>query len=295
MVFKIPGFGRLTRQVRGDTAQVTIDARGGPRRQRPVLRIPIGYTDDTTHTPCYIDLTEPGTHGLLVGTDGSGRTHLLRSIVTAATDIYTSAELIVVAVDLSRHDDFAGLTDHTSTLTTSRALTVVTTPDPSHSLTHLFRQAVRFEVGGRSQQLREAAQQLDREVPDLATYNAIRASGQALPAIPALLIVVAEFQRGDTDESTIIAELDHALAIGRSLGIDFLFATSTLTGRAATALTSRLGYRIALRTNTIQESNTVIGRSDAAEIPVERAGVGFLRVGDSPPIRFRTPTLEVTQ
>ncbi len=294
MVFKIPGFGRLTRHVRGDTAQSTIDERGGPIDPSPALRIPIGYTDDDTRTPIDIDLTEPGTHGLLVGTDGSGRTHLLRTIVTAATDVYTAAELIVVAVDLSRHDDFAGLTNHTSTLEPSRALTVITT-DPSHDLTHLFLRAVRFEVGGRSQQLRDAARQLSRDIPDFASYNAIRASGQALPALPALLVVVAEFQRGDTGESTIIAELDHALAIGRSLGIDFLFATSTLSGRAATALTSRLGYRIALRTNTIQESRTVIGAADASEIPDWQPGVGFLRVGDGPPIRFRTPTPEATQ
>lgn len=83
--------------------------------------------------------------------------------------------------------------------------------------------------------------------------------------------------------------------MGRSLGIHLVFATSILPSRAATALTSRLGYRIALRTNTIRESRTVIGNSDAAEIPVERAGVRFLRVGNGPPIRFRTPTPEAIQ
>lgn len=307
MEFNLPGFGRLIRQVRGATAQDTIDERGGPLRHpqtetepdapvdlRRALRIPIGYTDDDTHAPCHIDLTEPGTHGLLVGTDGSGRTHLLRTIVTAATDTYTADELNVVAVDLSRHNDFAGLTDPTSTLTPSRALTVFTTTDPSHNPTHLFKQAVRFEIAGRSEQLRDAARQLSREIPDLATYNALRNSGQALPAIPALLVVVAEFQRGNTDESTIIGELDNVLAISDALGIHFLLATSTLTGQAATASLSSLpGYRIALRTTTAQESFTAIGVADAAELPDWKPGVGFLRVGNSPPIRFRTP--EVTQ
>ncbi|CAN5875834.1 hypothetical protein BH09ACT7_BH09ACT7_54250 [soil metagenome] len=83
MVFNIPGFGRLTRHVRG-AAQDTIDECGDPVRQRqtgierdppidpsPALRIPIGYTDDNNHTPCYIDLTEPGTHGLLVQSDSA--------------------------------------------------------------------------------------------------------------------------------------------------------------------------------------------------------------------------------
>src|SRR5690606_31185050 len=149
------------------------------------LRVPIGTTLDGD--PVLLDLKESaaggvGPHGLLVGATGSGKSELLRTIVTGLAATHSSEQLNLGLVDLKGGATFAGLgrLPHTAPVTT--------TPAEQRRLVQRMADALRGELGSRQELLRSAGNHPDRYASARA-----RAAGAPLPAVPALLVVGDEF------------------------------------------------------------------------------------------------------
>lgn len=241
---------------------------------RASLRIPIGV--DPGGGPVHLDLREPaaggdGPHGLVIGATGSGKSELLRTLVTGLALTHAPEELHLVLVDFKGGATFAGLADlpHTSALITNLVddLTLV---DRMHD-------ALGGELVRRQQLLREAGNVASvRDLPSAADSG-----------LPTLLVVVDEF----TELLAARPELAELFAtigrLGRSLGVHLLLASQRLDEGRLRGLESHLGFRIALRTFSAAESRDVIGSPDAHDLP-SRPGAGYLRTSPERLVRFQT-------
>lgn len=249
-----------------------------------VLRVPVGLAADGERV--VLDLKESaaggmGPHGLVVGATGSGKSELLRTLVTALAITHSPELLSLVLIDFKGGATFAGLTElpHVAGLITNLA--------DDLSLVERVRAALHGE-----QQRRQKLLRLAGNVDSIADYQVRRARGQADPdgrplePLPYLLIVVDEFGELLSQRNDFIDLFVQIGRVGRSLGMHLLLATQRLEEGRLRGLESHLSYRICLRTFTSGESRAVIGTADAYQLP-PIPGSAFLKVADSGLQRFR--------
>ncbi|GLY86603.1 type VII secretion protein EccCb [Actinoallomurus iriomotensis] len=246
-----------------------------------VLRVPIGVSGDGQ--PEILDLKESamqgmGPHGLVVGATGSGKSELLRTLVTALALTHPPDVLSLVLVDFKGGAAFAGLADlpHVAGMITNLAddLTMV-----DRMYLALFGEQQR-----RQKLLRDAG-----DVDNVREYQRRRAAGLLgpdAPPLPYLLIVVDEFGELLAGRPDFI-ELFVAIGrLGRSLGMHLLLSSQRLEEGRLRGLESHLSYRICLRTFSSVESNVVIGKPDAYHLPPV-PGSAYLKVDTTIYDRFR--------
>lgn len=249
-----------------------------------VLRAPVGVASDGTYLT--LDLKEAaqggmGPHGLVVGATGSGKSELLRTLLTGLTMTHSPDLLSMVLVDFKGGATFAGMTElpHVAGLITNLA--------DDLALVDRMRDALAGEQQRRQRLLRDAG-----NVDSLREYQAKRAAGgvdvhgQPLEPLPYLLVIVDEFGELLSMRPEFISLFVQIGRVGRSLGIHLILATQRLEEGRLRGLESHLSYRICLRTFSAAESRTVIGTADAYYLP-QLPGSAFLKVGESLYERFR--------
>ncbi|MCI4061399.1 type VII secretion protein EccCa [Micromonospora sp. R77] len=253
---------------------------GDPR----MLRAPIG-TDGDGQT-VMLDIKESGQggsgpHGLIVGATGSGKSELLRTLVTGLALTHSPELLSFVLIDFKGGAAFAPLRDlpHVSGLITNLA-------DDAAMIDRVLA-ALMGEQQRRQHILRDAGN-IDtvREYQIRRAAGAVGADGEPLEPLPTLLIVVDEFSEllsGRPEFADLFVQIGR---VGRSLGMHLLMATQRLEEGRLRGLDSHLSYRICLRTFSAAESRTVIGTTDAYKLP-SIPGSAYLKVDESIYQRFR--------
>ncbi|MEV5753962.1 type VII secretion protein EccCa [Actinoallomurus sp. NPDC052308] len=249
-----------------------------------LLRVPVGVTADGE--ALVLDLKESaqggiGPHGLVVGATGSGKSELLRTLVTGLSMTHSPEHLGFVLVDFKGGATFAGLTGlpHVAGLITNLA--------DDLSLVERVRVALVGEQQRRQQLLRQAG-----NIDSIRDYQLKQAAGGTdvdgapLPPLPYLMIIVDEFGELLSQRSDFIDLFVQIGRVGRSLGMHLLLATQRLEEGRLRGLESHLSYRIALRTFSPAESRTVIGTADAYKLP-SIPGSAYLKVDESIYERFR--------
>src|SRR5215216_7517859 len=98
----------------GEVAELDPRARWRPRPAREFLRVPIGV--NSLSKPLLLDLKESalngmGPHGLVVGATGSGKSELLRTLLTGLAVRHPPELLSLVLVDFKGGATFAGMAD----------------------------------------------------------------------------------------------------------------------------------------------------------------------------------------
>ncbi|MET9222067.1 type VII secretion protein EccCa [Streptomyces sp. NPDC003300] len=251
---------------------------------RELLSVPIGVTG--TGEPLTLDLKESaqggiGPHGLIVGATGSGKSELLRTLVTGLAMAHAPEHLALVLVDFKGGATFAGVTElpHVSGLITNLA--------DDLALVDRMRDALRGEQQRRQRMLREAGN-VDsvREYQLRQAAGATDINGKPLEPLPYLLIIVDEFGELLSQRPDFIDLFVQIGRVGRSLGMHLLLATQRLEEGRLRGLESHLSYRICLRTFSAAESRAVIGTSDAYTLPAI-PGSAYLKVDESVYERFR--------
>ncbi|MBB5867557.1 S-DNA-T family DNA segregation ATPase FtsK/SpoIIIE [Allocatelliglobosispora scoriae] len=247
-----------------------------PNRDR--LRVPIGIGADGSRVE--LDLKESaqdgmGPHGLLIGATGSGKSELLRTLVLALAITHPPEVLNLVLVDFKGGATFVTLDKlpHTSAVITNLA--------DELPLVDRMTDAINGELVRRQELLRKAGNYVSQR-----EYERARAAGVPLAPLPSLLIVCDEFSELLSVKPDFIDMFVQIGRVGRSLGVHLLLASQRLEEGRLRGLDTHLSYRIGLRTFSPLESRTVLGVTDAYELP-RAPGHGYLKFGTEEMTRFR--------
>lgn len=227
------------------TAASLLDLPGGG------LRAPVG----TDPAPVYLDIREAakggiGPHGLCVGATGSGKSELLRTIVTSFAHHHSPDELNFILVDFKGGAAFAGMERlaHTSAVITNLSEEAV--------LVDRMQDSLLGEMHRRQERLRAAGH------TSATDFNTAHPGD-----MPSLFIIVDEFSEllhARPEFADVFAAVGR---LGRSLGMHLLLASQRLEEGRLRGLESHLSYRIALRTFSAVESRALIGTTEAYELP----------------------------
>jgi len=262
----------------GDPGRVDPVELWRPRADRDRLRIPIGVDDHGQ--PVDLDLKESaqegmGPHGLLVGATGSGKSELLRTLITGLALTHSPEKLNFVLVDFKGGATFAGLgrLPHTAA--------VITNLSDDLALVDRMRDALQGELNRRQELLHEAG-----DFASVRDYERAREAGLPLRPLPSLFVVCDEFSELLTARPEFIDVFVSIGRLGRSLGVHLLLASQRLEEGRLRGLESHLSYRIGLRTFSAVESRIVLGTPAAAELP-PIPGSGYLRTDSSTLLRFK--------
>ncbi|GLZ81799.1 type VII secretion protein EccC [Actinorhabdospora filicis] len=260
----------------------TLDPRLIWRPNRPTadrLSIPLGL--DPTGAKIFLDLKEAaqggmGPHGLVIGATGSGKSELLRTIVSALAITHSSEELNFVLVDFKGGATFATLDrlPHTSA--------VITNLEDELPLVDRMADAIAGEMTRRQELLRASGNFVSQR-----DYEKARRAGADLAPLPSLLIVCDEFSELLSAKPDFIELFVMIGRLGRSLGVHLILASQRLEEGRLRGLDSHLSYRIGLRTFSAMESRVVLGVADAYELP-QAPGHGYLKIDTSTMLRFRS-------
>lgn len=238
---------------------------------RDLLRTPIGVGDDGSAV--FLDVKEAaeggmGPHGLLVGATGSGKSELLRTLVTGLAVTHSPEDLAVVLVDYKGGATFAELE------ALPQVAGTITNLERDLTLVDRMREALFGELERRQRVLQDTGH-FDR----VREYQAHRRkhAEEELPPLPSLLLVVDEFGELLTTRPDFLDLFVSVGRTGRSLGIHLLLATQRLDEGRITGLQSHLRYRVCLRTFSPEESMVALGTRQAFDLP-PLPGLGYLKV-----------------
>ena len=250
-----------------------------PRSRQELLRVPIGMRADGE--PLILDVKEAaeggmGVHGLIIGATGSGKSELLRTIVTSLAITHDPETLNFVLADFKGGASFADLATlpHTAGMITNLASDL--------SLVDRMKAALMGEQERRQRLLRE-----NGNLDNIKQYHAKRQMAPEMEPLPYLMILVDEFAELLANRPDFL-ELFVAIGrVGRSLGMHMLLATQRLGEGRISGLEGHLRYRICLRTFNAAESSSVLGTPDAFYLP-SFPGIGYFKVDTNIYEQFKT-------
>ncbi|GAA5201348.1 hypothetical protein GCM10023346_45540 [Arthrobacter gyeryongensis] len=259
----------------------SIAARWNASSARGGLSAVIGQGADG---PRSLDLVSDGPHLLVAGTTGSGKSELLRTIVSAISLTHSPDRVNFLFIDFKGGSGLGPLADlpHCVGMLTDLS---------EHELERTLS-SLRAEVRMREGSLAKAG------VPDLPAYWA-KAGGTGggagrrshLPVLPRLVLVIDEFRMLIEDAPDALAELMRIATLGRSLGIHLIMATQRPQGALSADIRANVTTSIALRVQSEMESRDVINSPAAASIPVSLPGRAFMVRGVEDAEPFQSATL----
>ncbi len=262
----------------GDPRSLDVVTTWRPRSRRDRLRIPFGL--DPSGLPVELDFKESaeggmGPHGLVIGATGSGKSELLRTLVTGLAATHSSEMLNFALVDFKGGATFAGLAALPHTCA------VITNLEDDLALVDRMREALHGELIRRQELLKRAG-----NFASARDYERAREAGAELAPLPTLMVIIDEFSELLSSKPDFIEVFVMIGRLGRSLGVHLMLASQRLDEGRLRGLDSHLSYRIGLRTFSASESRSVLGVPDAYELP-SVPGSGYLKTDTSTMLRFK--------
>ena len=263
----------------GDVDSFAPEKYWSAKSRRDRLRVPIGTA--VGGAPVELDIKEAaengmGPHGLCIGATGSGKSEFLRTIALGMIACHSPEQLNLVLVDFKGGATFAGL-EHAP-----HVAAVITNLSDKAAMVTRMRDALTGEMNRRQEVLREAG-----NLDGIAAYQRARQAGVQLDSLPTLFIIVDEFSELLSKHPDFTEVFVAIGRLGRSLGVHLLLASQRLDEGRLRGLESHLSYRVCLKTLSSNESRSMLGTSDAYELP-SMPGAAYLRVGADRLIRFQT-------
>lgn len=251
--------------------------------EKQLLRVPIGIQKGG---PLMLDLKEMamggyGPHGLVVGATGSGKSELLRTVVTSLALTHDPYMLNFVLVDFkagAAFADFEGL-PHLAGMITNL-----------ENDTQLINRMYSSLLG--EQQRRQAMLSRAGNLANIRQYQKKWRQHPEMEPMPYLLIIVDEFAQLIGMYEDFLALFVKFGQVGRSLGMHMMLATQRIDEGRIRSLEGHLRYRIGLRTFKPDESTSVIGRPDAYFLPPS-PGAGYFKVDEDIFTGFKTALISI--
>lgn len=228
--------------------------------------VPVGYADAQRFQ---IDLDRDGPHVLVAGTTGSGKSELLRTLVTALAATLSPERLCFVLIDYKGGSAFADC------VRLPQVGALVTDLDPG--LTSRALTALQAELGRRERLFAAAG------VSDLAGLQ----QTDSAESIGRLVLVIDEFAVLAEQWPALMSGLLDLARRGRSLGMHLVLATQRPAGVVSPEIKANVGLRIALRVTDPADSMDVLDSPDAARINATTPGRAIARTTDGRLIPFQ--------
>lgn len=228
------------------------------------LRVPIGYMSGNKPRTLVLSAKRDGVHGVVAGTTGSGKSELLISMIAALAIEYDPSMLNLVLVDYKgggAFEDFRNL---------PHCVDVITNLQQS-GVARMFT-AINAELK-RRQKLNVAT-----DTKDIVEYHQ-RGFHLTSTPYPYLFIIIDEFAEMLASNKQFKGELETITRLGRAQGVSLLLAAQRPTG-ITDQMRSNIKYRICLRVETVAESREILRRSEAAFLPGNVPGRGYLQSGN---------------
>ena len=266
-----------------DARHLDVDRLWSARRtqNRLWMRFPIGL--DPTGEVVELDLKETsqygmGMHSVLIGFSGSGKSETIITEVTSLALTHSPETVNVAFLDWKMKS--AGIV-------LERFPHVVASVSNLGDEMHLVERMLEALEGELD---RRGALCAATNCKDLNVYNEKRMVDPSLEPVPGLVVIIDEYQ--ELFRSELGAEfVDLCWRIvrqGRSMHVFLQLAGQTVDAHRLMKIRSLIGFFMALRTGTEEDSREAIGSSIAAHLPEKgKEGTGYLREGMRPPREFR--------
>jgi type VII secretion protein EccCb len=266
-----------------DARKLDVDRLWSARRtqNRLWMRFPIGL--DPTGEVVELDLKETsqygmGMHSVLIGFSGSGKSETIITEVTSLALTHSPETVNVAFLDWKMKS--AGIV-------LERFPHVVASVSNLGDEMHLVERMLEALEGELD---RRGALCAATNCKDLNVYNEKRMVDPSLEPVPGLVVIIDEYQ--ELFRSDLGAEfVDLCWRIvrqGRSMHVFLQLAGQTVDAHRLMKIRSLIGFFMALRTGTEEDSREAIGSSIAAHLPEKgKEGTGYLREGMRPPREFR--------
>ncbi|GAB3564349.1 type VII secretion protein EccC [Spelaeicoccus albus] len=274
------GFARMLGL--GEITTAEIEHMWQPRSEVDFLRVPLGLDD--RGKPVLLDLKESaqfgmGPHGLCVGATGSGKSELLRTLVSSLLVTHSPEQLSMVLVDYKGGATFAPFDD------VPHVAGIITNLSDDVSLIERVNSSLAGEIQRRQEVLKSAGNMAN--ITDYELHRAEQARhGVNLDPLPHLVVIIDEFGELLTARPDFIDLFLSIGRIGRSIGVHLLLSSQRIEGGKLRGLDTYLSYRLGLRTLSESESRTVLDTPDAFHLPPV-PGFGYLKVDTTTYTRFK--------
>jgi DNA segregation ATPase FtsK/SpoIIIE, S-DNA-T family len=263
---------------------IHVPQRWQQRMKQGLLQVPIGRRADGE--PLILDLKEAaekgmGPHGLIVGATGSGKSELLRTIVSSLAITHDPSQVNFVLVDFKGGASFADFA------TLPHVAGVITNLESDAALVDRAYLSLLGEQQRRQRKLREAG-----NLDNIQQYQAKWQINPDMEPMPHLLIIIDEFAELVANRPDFLDLFVTTGRVGRSLGLHLLLASQRIDEGRVRGLEGHLRYRICLRTFSAQESSAVLGTPDAFYLP-SSPGIGYFKVDADIFELFKTALISV--
>ena len=224
------------------------------------ISTPLGVGEDGVFG---IDLVRDGPHGLVGGTTGSGKSEFLRSMVAGLAARNDPTRLTFILIDFKGGAAFK----------TCERLphTIGTVSNLDEQLADRALTALEAELRYRQEVFARAGEGVDNLDAYLATKPDV--------PMPRLLLVIDEFAMLAKDYPDVLKSLVSVAAVGRTLGVHMVLATQRPAGVVNEDILANTNLRVALRVQSRDDSNNVIGVPAAAAIGRTQWGRAYVKLG----------------
>lgn len=244
--------------------QLQSDRRWARPRDSETLAAPIGVMRGGKLFSLDADEKAHGSHGLLAGTTGSGKSELLQSWILSMAVNYHPHDVSFVLVDYKgggMSGQFEGL------------------PHVIGEITNIGEGIERAFIALESENLRRESIFKKYDVNSISKYHKLYRNGQATEILPQLIIVVDEFAMMKKEKPDSISRLVKIATVGRSLGIHLLLATQSPGGVVDDLIKNNSNFNLCLKVQSAADSRDLLKTSDAANL--RTVGRAYVRVGNN--------------
>lgn len=229
------------------------------------LAAPLGV--DTKGGKIYLDLHEKasGPHGLVAGTTGSGKSEIMQSYILSVAVKFHPYEVAFVIIDFKG----GGMANQFENL--PHLVGKITDID-SHEINRSLL-SIRAELEKRKRLFAQCG------VNHIDQYIGKFRRGEAVVALPHLILIVDEFAELKAEQPEFMKELISAARVGRSLGIHLILATQKPAGQVNEQIWSNSRFKLCLKVATREDSMEMLRSPLASEI--REPGRAYLQVGNN--------------